>query len=211
MIYDICEIWADIGMALWGIRHSNIYETPHDPSHAIVFVFNHSSYMDIPIIMKTFRKQHYRVLGKAEMGKIPVFGFIYRNAVVMVNRNNAAARAKSVSRLIAALRKNISIVIAPEGTFNMSHEPLKSFYDGAFRIAIETKTPVKPVLFLDAQSRLHHRSIFSLTPGRSRSVFLTEIPVDGLTLGDVPALKQKVFDVMADGLRRYKASWIRND
>jgi 1-acyl-sn-glycerol-3-phosphate acyltransferase len=38
----------------------------------------------------------------------------------------------------------------PEGTFNETNAPLKDFYDGAFRIAIETKTAVKPVLFLDA-------------------------------------------------------------
>jgi 1-acyl-sn-glycerol-3-phosphate acyltransferase len=166
--------------------------------------------MDIPVIMKTFSRHHYRVLGKSEMGKIPVFGFIYRNAVVMVNRSNAAARAKSVSRLMAILKKNISIVIAPEGTFNMSNEPLKAFYDGAFRIAIETNTPVKPVLFLDAQDRLHHRSIFSLSPGRSRSVFLEEVPVTGLSVDDVPKLKQTVFDLMEEGLRRYKVSWINN-
>ncbi len=208
MIYDICEVWADIGMAFWGIRHRNIYEAPHHPGHPLVFVFNHNSYMDIPVIMKTFRRQHYRVLGKAEMGRIPVFGFIYRNAVVMVNRNNAAARAKSVSRLMATLRKNISIVIAPEGTFNTTGEPLKEFYDGAFRIAIETGTPVKPVLFLDAADRLHHSSIFSLSPGRSRSVFLEEIPVDGLTMNDVPLLKEKVYRIMEEGLIRYNVSWL---
>ncbi len=39
-------------------------------------------------------------------------------------------------------------MVFPEGTFNMTTEPLKEFYDGAFRVAIETQTPVKPVLFL---------------------------------------------------------------
>jgi 1-acyl-sn-glycerol-3-phosphate acyltransferase len=33
--------------------------------------------------------------------------------------------------------------IFPEGTFNETGKPLKSFYDGAFRISIETRTPVK--------------------------------------------------------------------
>jgi 1-acyl-sn-glycerol-3-phosphate acyltransferase len=211
LIYEICRFWADAAFLMWGIFHRNYYETPHDRNHPVVFVFNHSSYMDIPVIMKTFRRQHIRVLGKAEMARIPVFGFIYREAAVLVDRSSAAARAKSVSQLVSILKKNISVVIAPEGTFNMSHKPLKDFYDGAFRIAIETNTPVKPVIFLDAYDRLHYRSIFTLTPGRSRSVFLEEIPVEGLTNADVTLLKEKVYLRMEEALLRYNASWIKTE
>ena len=91
----------------------------------------------------------------------------------------------------------------------MGHRPLKEFYDGAFKIAIETKTPIKPILVLDAYDRMHYRSIFTLNPGRSRAVYLEEIPVEGLTLGDVAMLREKVYKIMEDGLRRYKASWIK--
>jgi 1-acyl-sn-glycerol-3-phosphate acyltransferase len=143
------------------------------------------------------------------MSRIPLFGFIYKNAIVTVDRSNAAARANSVRVLKSVLRKDISIFMFPEGTFNETHRPLKEFYDGAFRIAIETQTPVKPILFLDAYDRLPYESLFSLNPGRSRSVFLKEISVEGLSLKDVPALKQKVHDVMEQALIRYKAGWIR--
>jgi 1-acyl-sn-glycerol-3-phosphate acyltransferase len=165
--------------------------------------------MDIPILMSAFRYQHIRVLGKAEMAKLPVFGFIYRNAVVTVDRSDAANRAKSVSTLKTVLRKNISVVIAPEGTFNTTHKPLKEFYDGAFRIAIETQTPVKPVLLLDAYDRLSYKSIFSLNPGRSRAVYLEEISVQGYGPDDTGTLRSKVFDIMEAGLVKYKASWIQ--
>jgi 1-acyl-sn-glycerol-3-phosphate acyltransferase len=99
----------------------------------------------------------------------------------------------------------------PEGTFNETHLPLKEFYDGAFRLAIETQTPVKPVLFLDAYDRMHYKSVFTLTPGVSKSVFLDEISVEGLTLKDVSQLKQKVFQVMETALIRHKATWIHRD
>ena len=99
----------------------------------------------------------------------------------------------------------------PEGTFNETKHPLKEFFDGAFRIAIETQTPVKPVLFLDAYNRMHYKSILSLTPGISRSVFLEEISVEGLTLKDVQMLKQKTFVVMEEALLRYRASWVMSD
>lgn len=209
LIYSLCRFWAQACMLFWGIRHHNIFEAPHDDSRPSILVFNHISYMDIPILMCAFRYQPIRVLGKAEMSRIPIFGFIYRNAVVTVDRGDASHRAKSVSILKQVLKKNISIVIAPEGTFNISDRPLKDFYDGAFRIAIDTHTPIKPVLFLDAYDRLHYSSIFSLTPGRSRAVYLQEVSVNGYSLADVGKLKQQVFDAMEKGLLKYQASWIK--
>ncbi|MEO7768589.1 MAG: 1-acyl-sn-glycerol-3-phosphate acyltransferase [Ferruginibacter sp.] len=208
IIYRICHSWSDIMMFLWAIRHTNIFEVPHDLSKQYVFVFNHISYMDIPVILKSIRKQHFRILGKSEMAKIPIFGFFYKNAVVMVDRSNVEKRARSVNILKAIIRKGISVVIAPEGTFNMTQHPLKDFYDGAFKIAIETQTPVKPILFLDSCDRLNNESIFTLTPGRSRAVFLEEIKVDGLTNKDVRMLKEKVYKIMEEKLRAYRASWI---
>ena len=208
-VYKICTFWADVVMFLWGIRHTNIYESKPDQEHPMIFVFNHISYMDIPIIMKTFRHWHVRVLGKAEMTRIPVFGYIYKSAVVTVLRGNPANRAKSVQVLSSVIKQNISVVIAPEGTFNMTNSPLKEFYDGAFRIAIETKTPIRPVLFLDAYDRLNYRSIFTLSPGKSRSVFLEEINASEYDIDGLTVLKQRVYDRMESGMIKYKASWIK--
>lgn len=209
-IYDISRFWANASMFLWGMPHKNTFEHPHDVKKQYVFIFNHISYVDIPVIFKAIRKQHFRVLGKASLAKIPVFGFFYRNGAVMVDRSSAENRAKSLIELKSIIGHDISVVIAPEGTFNMTNRPLKEFYDGAFKIAIETQTPLKPILFLDAYDRLNYKSIFSLNPGKSRAVFLEEIPVNGLTMDDVPLLKQKVFALMEQRLIHYQATWISN-
>ncbi len=208
-IYKLCHIWADFFLLMTGIFHQNIFEVPHDRLKQYVFVFNHISYVDIPVLLKTIRRQQIRILGKAEMSKVPLFGFIYRSAAVMVERGDPEKRAKSVQQLKSVLKKGISIVIAPEGTFNLTHKPLKEFYDGAFKIAIETQTAIKPVLFLDTYDRMHYESIVSLQPGRSRSVYLEEIQVDGLTLDDVDFLREKVYKIMEEKLIAYKASWIK--
>jgi len=209
-IYKLCRLWADCIFPLIGIRTSISYEAPHDRKKPLVMVFNHISYADIPVIMKAIRRQHVRILGKAELAKIPIFGFLYKNAVVMVERNNPANRARSVIQLKSILQNNISIVISPEGTFNTTGKPLKEFYDGAFRIAIETQTPVKPILFLDVYDRMNYENFFSLNPGRCRIIYLDEIKTEGLTLKDTEFLKQKVFSTMEQGLIKYKASWIKN-
>ena len=99
----------------------------------------------------------------------------------------------------------------PEGTYNQTRQPIKEFYNGAFRVAIETQTPVKPVLFLDDYDRLPYGNPFSLTPGRCRIVFLSEVPVAGLAISDTNNLKQKVVQIMEMKLREYKASWIASE
>ena len=210
MIYRICMLWGDIWFPLIFIFHRNHYEQPLDKNKQYIFVGNHISYLDAPLIVKTLRRP-IRALGKTEMSKVPVFGFIYKYAVVRVDRSSADNRAKSVRNMRSILKKGISILVFPEGTFNLTEKPLKDFYDGAFRVAIDAQMPIKPFLFPDVYDRMNYRSIFSLTPGKNRAIFLEEIPVEGLTQRDLPVLKQKVFDLMDRKLREYNASWIKSN
>lgn len=202
-IYKVVKVWGYLWYFFIGIRHKNIYEVPHDTSRQYIFVGNHISFMDIPPIVVGFN-QPVRVLAKFEMSKVPVFGFIYKSATVLVDRSDAEKRAESIREMKYFIGHNISIFIFPEGTLNETGAPLKEFFDGAFRIAIETETPLKPVLFVDTVDRLHYSSLFTLTPGKSRAVFMEEVSVKGLTLEDLPALKQRVYDMMDAGLRRYR-------
>ncbi|HLA59878.1 MAG TPA: lysophospholipid acyltransferase family protein [Puia sp.] len=210
LICSMARIWADIWYFVLGIHHENIFESSYDPSRNYIFLFNHISYMDIPCLFKAIRKQPFRVLGKEEIKKIPVFGFIYSRGAVMVDRGDTVRRAKSVRALKSLLKHHISIGIFPEGTFNETGKALKSFYDGAFRIAIETRTPIKPVLFLDNYNILNNRELLSLKHGRSRAVFLEEISPEGFTLKEISLFKQKVYTIMENKLKDYQVSWIQS-
>ncbi len=208
MIWSMAKIWADCWYFLLGIRHENIFESAYNSSGNYIFLANHISYMDIPCIFKAIRKQPVRVLGKEEIKKIPVFGYIYSQGAVMVDRGNTERRAKSVRILKSLLKHHISIFIFPEGTFNETGNPLKAFYDGAFRIAIETQTPIKPVLFLDNYTIMNYKSLLGLKHAKSRAVFLEEISPEGYTLKQISLYKKKVFDRMEEKLRSYHAAWI---
>ncbi|MBS4042456.1 MAG: 1-acyl-sn-glycerol-3-phosphate acyltransferase [Chitinophagaceae bacterium] len=201
-IYKVCRVWSAIWYTSVGISHQEIYEVSHDKDKQYIFVANHLSYMDIPPIVLAV-KQPVRALGKAEMVKMPVFGWVYKAAVIQVNRDNSAHRAKSVRALKAAIKHGISIFIFPEGYLNYLKQPLKSFYDGAFRIAIETQTNIKPVLMIDSLDRMHYGEVFTLTPGKNRVVFLDEISVQGLTMKDLEQLKNNVYAIMEEKLKQY--------
>ncbi len=208
LICSMAKIWADCWYFLLGIKHENIFESTYDPAGNYIFLINHISYMDIPCIFKAIRKQPFRVLGKEEIKKIPVFGFIYSRGAVMVDRGSTERRARSVRILKSLLKHHISVCIFPEGTFNETGKPLKSFYDGAFRIAIETQTAVKPVLFLDNYTIMNYHSLLSLKNAKSRAVFLEEISPAAIACGRLTCINKKYYDVMETKLKTYQASWI---
>lgn len=208
LIYYGCMLWADIWYPLVFIWHRNIFQEPLRKDTSYIFVANHISYFDSAMIPKMFRHP-IRPLGKVEMSKIPIFGFIYKNVIVTVDRSTAALRAKSFHQLISVLHKGISVLVFPEGTFNTTHKPLKEFYDGAFRMAIETQTPIRPVVLLTSYDRMHSNSFFSLNPGKSRALFLKEVSVETLTLRDVSALKAKVYAQMEAALIDQDVTWIK--
>jgi len=202
-IMRLCRFWGDCWLLLIGIRHQVSEENRPDPKKSYIFVGNHISYIDAAFIITSVR-QPFRALGAAEYGRYPLFGYVYQLVVVCVHRKDPDSRAASVQVLRTFLRKGISVLIYPEGTFNMGTTALSEFYNGAFRLAIETQTPIKPLLFLDAFDRMHYRSLFTVNPGRSRAVFLEEVSVEGYTLDDLETLKQRVYQLMESQLLQRK-------
>lgn len=196
------RLWAHLWFPLVGIWVKKIHQDDKEKGD-FIFVVNHRSYLDAAIAVKVMPLP-FRPLGKIEMKKIPFFGFIYKQSVVLVDRSSAVGRANSVREMIYMIKQGVSMLIFPEGTTNESRQLLAPFHNGAFRIALETQTPLKPVLYLDSGTRFpHHHKKLSLTPGRCRVLFLPSIPVEGLTMADLPALKQRVFDIMEDALKQY--------
>lgn len=162
--------------------------------HAYIFVSNHTSYMDIPALVVTIKGQ-FRALAKKELLKIPIFGWIAQIMCVVVDRSSNESRRKSMDNLKRILGMGISVLIFPEGTQNRTKELLQPFYDGAFRIAVETQQPILPIVVLNAGEIMPPGKVF-IKPGKIVVVIGEEIPTDGLTLTDVKELRDKVFGVM---------------
>ncbi len=200
-VYTICRIWAKVWYLIIFIRHKRIYSAPNSGQQQYIYVANHCSYIDIPQLLRA-TQQPIRVLGRHDLAKVPVFGIIYRSATILVDRSNRENRAKSLTRMKEVLNNGISIFIFPEGSFNETNDLLKSFYDGAFKLSMDTNIAIKPIIFPDSGNRLHYKSIFSFTPGISRSVFLEAAKPD--SYNNVQAFKQAVFTQMENALCSYK-------
>ncbi|WP_157976992.1 lysophospholipid acyltransferase family protein [Taibaiella helva] len=194
-IWQLIRGWSYVWFFLIGMPVRRIYQQRPVKGKPYIVVANHASYIDTPLIFRAI-PFFVRPLAKKELASIPLFGFLYRQMAVLVDRNDAKSKYRSVHMLRRTLQREGSIFIFPEGTFNETADPLKFFYDGAFRLALRTRTPILPVVFPDAVKRWHYRSFWSWSPGVNRAIFLPEVAVDNFAVDDIAGLKQKVFDMM---------------
>ncbi len=196
-IWQLIRGWSYVWFFLIGMQARRVYQQRPVKGRNYIVVANHVSYIDTPLIFRTI-PFFVRPLAKKELAKIPLFGFLYKQMAVLVDRSDSASKYKSIHMLRRALQREGSIFIFPEGTFNETEEPLKFFYDGAFRLALKTRTPILPVIFPDSIKRWHYSSLWKWSPGIARAVFLPEVAVEEFEPNDIAGLKEKVFDLMWD-------------
>lgn len=198
-VWRVVRTWCELFLAATGMRLR--YEGVKPPDGRYVVVLNHQSYIDSVLLVPAV-PGYFRPLGKAEMARIPLFGFVYKQLVLLVDRASAHSRARSMRLMARALRTECSVAIFPEGTFNETDAPVKDFYDGAFRLAVSAQAPILPILLPDTAKRWHWSAWWKLAPGTARVVYLEPIPTAGLQPEDVGALRERVKAIMADGLTR---------
>jgi len=200
-IYTIIKVWAKGWLWIIGMPLKRIGKQPE--KGRFIVVANHISYLDTLVIFPAI-PGYFRALGKKESSKIPVIGFIYKQVAIMVDRSNVHSRARSMRLLWRVLHREGSILIFPEGTFNETAGPLKEFYDGAFRLAINTQTSILPMVFPDTVNRWHFSAWWKFWPGQNRVVYMEPVDVAGLTAEGLPMLKQKIYGLMEMELIKYK-------
>lgn len=166
-----------------------------DHGRAHIYIGNHGSYLDAIAVILSI-PQYFSALGKIEMTKIPVFGLIYKRFVVMIDRKSKESRLQSVAVLKDAIKSGQSILIFPEGTMNQTQHLLADFYDGAFRIAIETQTPILPFVMHNSRVLLPRNNPLQARPGIITTAFLPVVEVEGLSIEDLPQLKENVRKLM---------------
>jgi len=194
--YFFLYLWSWIFSMLTFIRYEFYGRENFKKGKSYIYISNHTSFLDIPGIRMIIPGQ-FRPLAKKELKKIPVFGWIAQAATIIVDRSSPESRKKSIDRLKSALRNGISILIFAEGTQNRTKEILQPFHDGAFRISVDTQQPILPMVVIGA-GKLMPPGTIDLKPGKIRIYVGKEIPTAGLTVKDIPQLKQKTFDAMKD-------------
>ena len=197
IIFLFLKIWAWIFSVLCFFPIRIRGRERLDPDKACIYVCNHNSYLDaIAVVLAV--PGSFKPLGKIEMVKTPIFGMIYRRVVVLIDRKSQESRARSVEELKIDLSNGQSILIFPEGTMNRSDAPLSEFYDGAFRLAIETQTAIVPMVILNARKLLPRNRPLAVRPGVLECVFADRVEVTGMEPDELGNLKTRVYKCMEE-------------
>lgn len=189
------RIWMAVFMPLIGCPVTVRGRKNFAKGENYIVVCNHNSLMDVPISVPAIPGGN-KTIAKISMAKIPVFGMIYRTGSILVDRNSEASRKESYLSMRRVLEMGLHMCIYPEGTRNKTGQPLKSFHDGAFRLAVDTRKAILPGIIFNTKKALPAEIPFYLMPHLLSIHFLKPIPV---TESDTTSsLKEKVFAVMKE-------------
>ncbi|MCW3464357.1 lysophospholipid acyltransferase family protein [Chitinophaga nivalis] len=202
----IGRVWMKVYMPLIGCPVSRKGLEHFKKDQTYVIVCNHNSLIDVPVTTSGIPGAN-KTLAKASMGKIPLFNVLYKIGGILVDRSSEASRKQSVEDMKHALSLHLHILLYPEGTRNRTPEPLKPFYDGAFALAIDTQLPLMPSLLFHTRKILPAHKKFFAWPHPIEYHLLPPIPTAGLTRDDLPALKEKVFQLMWHYYTHYDKKW----
>ncbi|MEL0651717.1 lysophospholipid acyltransferase family protein [Algibacter sp. TI.3.09] len=202
LFFRIARVWAKIILVGMGFAYKIDREETPDRSKSYMFVANHTSMVDIMLMLVSV-KNPFVFVGKAELSKIPLFGFFYKRTCILVDRSSAKSRQAVFLRAQRRLKTGVSICIFPEGGVPEEHIDLDAFKDGAFRLAINHQIPVVPITFADNKKRFSY-TFFSGGPGRMRVKMHKFISTEGLTIKETRELNDASREIIYNQLQAFK-------
>ncbi len=165
--FKLARIWAKVILYGMGFYPKVEKEQEIIPGKSYMFIANHTSMTDV-MLMLAVVKNPFVFVGKKELVKIPLFGFFYKRAAIMVDRDSPKSRMAVYERAQKRIKQGLSICIFPEGKVPDDESiVLDEFKNGAFNLAIDHKLPIVPITFADNKKRLSY-TFFSGSPGEMR-------------------------------------------
>jgi 1-acyl-sn-glycerol-3-phosphate acyltransferase len=188
----VSRVWMNVWLFLVGCPVKISGSENFKPGSSYVVVFNHNALLDVPL-SAPYVPGANKTIAKASFAKVPLFGLFYSKGAILVNRKDEQSRRKSYEAMKQVLLSGMHMCIYPEGTRNRTKEPLKQFYDGAFKLAVDSKKEVIPCIISGTKKAMPIDKSFYLLPTKLSMDFLSPISSDNIT---APQLKEKVFEIM---------------
>jgi 1-acyl-sn-glycerol-3-phosphate acyltransferase len=199
--HQISRIWSRMLLTVSGVKMQIEGIEKIDPGTTYVFVANHRSFMDIPVLLAHLPLQ-FRFLAKKGLFSIPFLGTHLRRAGHLpVVKDNPRASLKSMSDAVRLLRQQgTSVMLFPEGG-RSKDGVLQEFIEGAAYIAVKSGMPVVPIAMTGTREVLPMGSL-QVMSGVVQLRIGDPIPTANLILKDKTTLTQTIHDRVADLLRQ---------
>ena len=196
----IMRAWAKIILWLYGVRLVVETEVPLMPDRPAIYMSNHASMIDIPVLVAAL-PMHFRFIYKKSLSYIPFVGqAMLLMAMVPIDRGNRDRAVRSLRKAGVLIKKGIDLMIFPEGTRTRSGE-LLPFKKGGFLLAIQEKIDIVPISLSHSQ-KLAGRSSILASPGTIEVKVHERIDVSNYNLADRSNLVLRVRQKIASGIKK---------
>jgi len=142
--FGVARIWGRCLLKASAVRVEARYDPALEPGRSYVFLCNHQSLFDIPLLLTTCPGQ-VRMMAKRSLFRIPFFGWgLWAGGFIPIDRGDRSTARQSFAAAMARVRAGTSILLFPEGTRSMT-DTLLPFQRGGFLLAQKTGLPIVPV------------------------------------------------------------------
>jgi 1-acyl-sn-glycerol-3-phosphate acyltransferase len=196
------KVWAYIVFWSCGLRTDVRYKFKPDANGCYVYCVNHSSYLDIPSLCYSL-PGYFVLIGKASLAKVPLFGYMFTNLYISVDRKSPKSRSDAMKKSMETIDKGLSLAVFPEGTIPRDAPKMGAFKDGAFRTAIEKQVPVVPVAIINNWRILPDDGQFIPRLHPMITVICEPIITKGMTMDDLKMLQEKTYASLNNEIKQF--------
>lgn len=176
-----------IGMDIEIIGKENI------PKETCVFMGNHQSILDIPVLRHTADRP-LDFVAKQELAKVPIMGYwITHMKSVTIDRENVREGMKAINQAIKNIKDGYSFAVFPEGTRSKDGE-IHEFKKGSIKLATKSKVPIVPFALEGTSACFEDKRDF--LPGKVKIIFGEPIVTEGISKEEEKELMDKVEEVV---------------
>jgi len=193
VLHKFTCLWSDIILGInpyWKVKVKG--RNKIDPAGIYVIVSNHQSGADIIVLFKLHR--HFKWVAKKSLFLIPFIGWnMGLNGYISIVRSRGKSKLQMMDKAVNSIRAGNSVILFPEGT--RSHDgQLQPYKTGAFRLALETHTPILPVVLKETHRAIKKGGLLIHKNHQIELVVLDPIPFSSFRHLDAKELAHLVND-----------------
>jgi 1-acyl-sn-glycerol-3-phosphate acyltransferase len=191
IVYRLGRLWTWTILKVGGVR-LRVRGLDHlDPSRPYIFVANHQSNIDIPVLVQSLAKFQLRWIAKRELLFVPFFGWaLWSSKHILVNRSSRFHAMASLIKARKKIERGISVVFFPEGTRSPNGE-LLPFKRGGFLLAIKTQTPIVPIT-INGSRNILRKGDWRIREGEIEVIVSEPVSVNGSLAGGLRGVITRV-------------------
>jgi 1-acyl-sn-glycerol-3-phosphate acyltransferase len=200
--HKVGRTWAKCILALSNIRVTVKGLSNLKPGRSYIYMPNHMSNFDIPVL-QAYLPVQFRWLAKAELYKIPIFGYAMKRAgYISIDRSDRKSAIESLNKATKIIRNGVSAVIFPEGTRSHTHN-IQPFKKGGFFLAVDSGVPIIPII-IHGTERIMPKRHMLIKPGNVTLEIAKPINSSDYTRKTKDDLMEKVRDIILNSFEKNK-------